>query len=147
MSPAAAPYRSEEKETSSESMLVSSETPPKELPITPELKDAFLSSLKAYGLSLRFFSGSWNTYPVSRTGGKYDMVLTSETIYRTTSLPSLVRLLQGACGRTEEPECLSLEHPDSATQAGPSLTYLCLVAAKVLACLLLRLLQPRLRAL
>jgi protein-histidine N-methyltransferase len=71
-----------------------------EVEITPELKAAFLTSLKDYGIRLRFFAGSWETFDLGVAGGQYDQVLTSETIYRTDSLPSLVNLLQLACARS-----------------------------------------------
>ena len=103
---------------------------PAEIPITPELKSAFLSSLREQKISLRFFSGSWDSFDVSVTGGKYDIVLTSETIYGNDSLPSLVKLLQTACGCEEQ----SLKHlaPSPLSPKPKPTSYLCLVAAKVL---------------
>ncbi|KAK2459837.1 hypothetical protein APHAL10511_008158 [Amanita phalloides] len=93
---------------------------PSEISITADLKSAFLSSLKQHNISLRFFSGPWEMfYPQ-----KYDIILTSETIYRMASLPSLVHLLRTAClgiradSRNSENDCMR----------NPSL---CLVAAKV----------------
>ncbi|KAG6814488.1 hypothetical protein H0H92_000013 [Tricholoma furcatifolium] len=82
---------------------------PGDLFINPALKEAFLDCLKAYKISLRFFSGSWLSFPVE----PYDIVLTSETIYRSESLASLLTLLKGAAAQKDR------EH-------------LCLVAAKVL---------------
>ncbi|KAF8962313.1 hypothetical protein BDZ97DRAFT_1662958 [Flammula alnicola] len=112
---------------------------PGELPITPELKAAFLSSLQSLNITLRFFSGSWNTFDPIHTIGPagYNTLLTSETIYRTDSLDPLLNLMQAAC--TGKPAA-TLEHlvsslkvveePDSAE--GPRPDYMCLVAAKVL---------------
>lgn len=71
-------------------------TEPGELPITPALTTAFLASLHAYGIHLKFFSGAWSTFDIPASGGPHHLVLTSETIYRPDSLPSLVALLQRA---------------------------------------------------
>lgn len=103
---------------------------PADISITPQLKSAFLSSLREQRISLRFFSGSWESFDVSVTGGKYDIVLTSETIYRTDSLSSLIRLLRAACGC----EAPSLQHLSSSLSSSSSdaTSYLCLVAAKVI---------------
>ncbi|KAG6840316.1 hypothetical protein C0991_007466 [Blastosporella zonata] len=85
---------------------------PGDLFLTPELKSAFLASLEAYKIRLRFFSGSWGSFPVA----PYDVVLTSETIYRSESLDPLLFLLKGASVDEKEKERRCL----------------CLVAAKVL---------------
>ncbi|KAF8314163.1 hypothetical protein F5887DRAFT_1167975 [Amanita rubescens] len=63
---------------------------PSEITITPELKSAFLSSLEERGISLRFFARSWEAFDLTNTPPPqgYDIVLTSETIYRTETLPS-----------------------------------------------------------
>ncbi|GAW03557.1 hypothetical protein LENED_005289 [Lentinula edodes] len=81
-----------------------------ELIITPALKDAFKQSLKKYNVELRFFGGSWKSFEnVIGTGthsrdaqtqdasegslGGYDILLTSETLYRTESVPELIRAM------------------------------------------------------
>ncbi|KAG2071425.1 hypothetical protein BDR04DRAFT_1075411 [Suillus decipiens] len=107
LSEAAATYRKSEEQADS----------PLELNISESLKDAFHESLITYGIHLRFFSGSWDTFDLQTSGGSYNLVLTSETIYRTESLPSLATIMRGACTA----EC-SKDVND----------YLCLVAAKVL---------------
>jgi protein-histidine N-methyltransferase len=101
---------------------------PAELPMTPELKNAFQSSLRERQITLRFFSGSWSGFDVQQTGGKYNVIVTSETIYRADSQPSLIDLLQTACMGSDIHEQL-----DSKLQVSPpsSTPYLCLVAAKV----------------
>lgn len=38
---------------------------------------------------------------MEQTGGPYDIVLTSETIYRTESIPSLIDLMEAACRRVD----------------------------------------------
>ncbi|KAI6134757.1 hypothetical protein EV401DRAFT_1904658 [Pisolithus croceorrhizus] len=83
------------------------------LNITLQLLDDFKKSLEAYRIHIRLFSGSWENFDLGITGGNYDLVLTSETIYRLDSLPSLVHLMRRAC--------LSDDHSGQ---------YLCLVAAK-----------------
>ena len=94
---------------------------PSEINITPELKSAFLSSLSERNISLRFFAGSWETFDFTNIPPqRYNIVLTSETIYRAENLPSLVTLLRSACLGITPNEG---EKPTS----NPSL---CLVAAK-----------------
>lgn len=93
-----------------------------ELPITPELKTAFLKTLESLNITLRFFVGSWDTFSPLPTSAdpvkanKYDIILTSETIYRKESLRPLIDLMRRACLGPGEKEA----------------SYLCLVAAKVL---------------
>jgi protein-histidine N-methyltransferase len=117
-------------------------TAPGELPITPNLKIAFLSSLAALNITIRFFSGSWNTFNPAGTIGSdcYNMILTSETIYRMDSLESLVDLMQAACiGKTKEllndlisSSTISKKSTEEEDTFGASCPYQCLVAAKVL---------------
>ncbi|KAG1779336.1 hypothetical protein EV702DRAFT_1087498 [Suillus placidus] len=107
LSEAAETYRKSEERADS----------PLELNISEGLKDAFHQSLMTYGVHLRFFSGSWDTFDLRTSGGSYNLVLTSETIYRMESLPSLTAIMHGACN-TEGPKGVD--------------NYLCLVAAKVL---------------
>ena len=115
-------------------------TQPGELPLIPALISAFLSCLHTYGIHLKFFSGSWASFDVAGAGGPYDLILTSETIYRPASLPSLVSLLRRAT-RPSTPK------PDALVDATANLTLepstaasldklakersLCLVAAKL----------------
>lgn len=120
MSPASASYR-ETRESPDPST-------PSELSITPGLKSAFLASLEKHKISVRFFSGSWETFDISTTGGRYDIVLTSETIYEPQSLPALITLMKSACERPLED--LTLAQLSLASNTPTS--YLCLVAAKVL---------------
>ncbi|KAF9235606.1 hypothetical protein BU15DRAFT_89520 [Melanogaster broomeanus] len=86
-SPAGEEYRNSESHESEGS----------ELNLSPSLLSAFKMSLRNYGVHLRFFSGSWDTFDLSSTGGSYNLVLTSETIYHPKSLLSLVRLMRDAC--------------------------------------------------
>ena len=69
---------------------------PGELALTPALTAAFLASLRMHRVHLKFFAGGWTSFDVARAGGPYDLLLTSETIYRPASLPALVRLLRRA---------------------------------------------------
>ncbi|KAF8056660.1 hypothetical protein FPV67DRAFT_1611377 [Lyophyllum atratum] len=94
-----------------------------ELPITPLLKSAFLKALAAYRVQLRFFAGAWEAFDVAQAlgpgeggvgvggegvgegergeggeEGRYDVVVTSETIYRTESVPALLGLMRRAGG-------------------------------------------------
>ncbi|KAF9492580.1 hypothetical protein BDN71DRAFT_1451286 [Pleurotus eryngii] len=123
MSPASAYFR-ESISTCEVSFPLVDSTAPGELPITPELVTAFRDSLLMFNISLRFFSGSWETFDIDESlslprdrgdaanrDRTYDVVLTSETIYRVESLSALIELMQKAVGQHE---------------------YQCLVAAKVL---------------
>jgi protein-histidine N-methyltransferase len=115
---------------------------PGELPITPELKAAFLLSLQELNITVRFFSGSWNTFNSLETIGRggYDILLTSETIYQNESLQPLITLMRTACTRHSETPIENLVasqlkiHEDSGakTVEGGDPERLCLVAAKVL---------------
>ncbi|KAF8646923.1 hypothetical protein AX16_007015 [Volvariella volvacea WC 439] len=117
---------------------------PSELSITSNLKSSFLTSLKSHKIQIKFFSGSWDwerfdtLSHAGETGshGNYDLVLTSETIYRTDSLKPLVRLLRGACGAdsveqlnrlTDEKLAIHEDRKQTDRRSG----HLCLVAAKV----------------
>jgi protein-histidine N-methyltransferase len=65
-----------------------------DLSITPDILSAFRHSLKEYNVEIRFFSGSWESFDLLRSGGRnYNIVLTSETIYRNDTLPSLLDLM------------------------------------------------------
>ena len=114
---------------------------PGELPITPALTAAFLESLKAYRIHLKFFKGAWATFDVDRAGGSYDLLLTSETIYRTASLGSLVDLMKRATARSDRKQGsgdgidhtaskLTLTDADG-LKALSDEPHLCLVAAKL----------------
>ena len=109
--------------------------PDLEIELTPELLSEFKSSLTSLHITIRFFHGSWTTLAASfattmraplesyrdndpsrpvQEPSAFDIVLTSETIYRPKCLPSLLSLLYQA------------SNPRSAKAAS-----LCLVAAKV----------------
>lgn len=74
---------------------------PGDLDLTADLLDAFTSALTKHRIELKFFSGSWPAVSSSPTGSdrvtqKYDLALTSETVYQIPSLPNLIALLRGA---------------------------------------------------
>ncbi|KAL5498814.1 hypothetical protein ACEPAH_2169 [Sanghuangporus vaninii] len=112
----------------------------RDLQITPELLTTFRSSLEEQHISIRFIAGSWQSLADNNDNVctfPFDITLTSETIYQTSSLPSLIILLKrcassmsgdddGIATRTQE---LSIEETGS-RKGGRGL--LCLVAAKVL---------------
>lgn len=113
---------------------------PGEILITPELKEAFLSTLSSLDLRIELFSGSWETFSVDQTlgasrEGGYDVVLTSETIYQNESLPALTKVLKGSSSSStssgiSQPEKSLTE--ETAKLSLASRNPLCLVAAKVL---------------
>ncbi|KDQ63440.1 hypothetical protein JAAARDRAFT_169261 [Jaapia argillacea MUCL 33604] len=99
---------------------------PSDISLPHTLQSAFLSSLHSHNIQIRFFSGSWSTFHTDR---KYDVVLTSETIYRAESLPSLVRLLSDACADVKSADVgvyVDVEMTGSRSNGS-----LCLVAAKL----------------
>ena len=122
ISPAAASYREREHKIKDTSAPGFDPSVPSEVQITPELKAVFLASLQDHGVSLRFFSGSWDTFDLPSAGGRYDVVLTSETIYRPESLPSLVALMRAA----------SIPRLLKDPQQPIDMLHSCLVAAKVI---------------
>jgi protein-histidine N-methyltransferase len=120
-SPLSVPYRASAPDADSDSdsddnaALTSGEHErrPGELTVTPELLTAFTASLDAHNVRLRFFSGGW-TFLRERLAQNppYDIVLASETIYRTDALDPFLRVLRAVM------------------REAPQRT-LCLVAAKV----------------
>ncbi|CDO71165.1 hypothetical protein BN946_scf184845.g35 [Trametes cinnabarina] len=153
MSPASAAFRASvstsqddrmgDLDAEPEPLPVVDTTEPGELPVTPVLTSAFLESLRHYGVQIRFISGSWATFDVERAGGPYQILLTSETIYRTDGLPSLVELMWRATAMPSKPSQgddtaladstsrLSLTDKVAALPALANEPYLCLVAAKL----------------
>lgn len=99
-----------------------------ELSVTPQLTSAFLESLRSRKITLKFFSGSWEDFIHRGELTKYDLILTSETIYRTSSLPSLVGLLKSRSRVTIQEGEKSGGMPGELPLPGKTL---CLVAAKV----------------
>lgn len=138
MSPLSAAYRETLKtlQIDQSDVPVADRSIPGELSITPELKEAFVSSLRRQAINLRFFSGSWETFDLNQTGGRYDVVLTSETIYRLESLHPLIDLMQAACtGQQRDRPLEELVSGQLSISPTPSVStppYICLVAAKVL---------------
>lgn len=98
-------------------------TKPGELSLTPELIAAFQRSLEEYSIEIKFISGSWwdTNMWISNNPTKFDLILSSETIYRVSSLPSLITLLQNATSQR------AIAGVAEASSAPP----LCLIAAKV----------------
>ena len=63
---------------------------PGELPIDPALVAAFLQSIADKNLHIHFLCGSWSTYHIER---RFDVILTSETMYQLESVPDLLDVL------------------------------------------------------
>ena len=102
MSPASAEYRA----SAVDECPPADPTIPGELHITAALKSAFTASLVTHNINLVFSSGSWEslTPHLAAAATKSNIVLTSETIYRTDALPALIALLRHACA--QEAQCL-----------------------------------------
>ena len=121
VSPLSAPYRASAPDADSDSdsddgaaRTGGHERRPGALTVTPALLAAFKTSLDAHSVRLCFLSGGWTslrTWLAQRP--PYDIVLASETIYRTDSLGPFLGVLRAAT-------------PEASQRA------LCLVAAKVL---------------
>ncbi|KIM32752.1 hypothetical protein M408DRAFT_20108 [Serendipita vermifera MAFF 305830] len=70
---------------------------PGELSITPELIHAFHESLNTYHIHLRFWAGAWSTFePRPKGTPAFDIIITSETIYRSVNVSSLLTVLRSA---------------------------------------------------
>jgi len=111
---------------------------PGHLTMTPALLSAFTASLDTHKVRLRFFAGGWTSLrelpplsPHARQGPPppYDVILASETIYRTETLGAFLNLLRAAAGVSPAPVVV-----DTHTQVAAEVVTspLCLVAAKVL---------------
>ncbi|KAI0724844.1 hypothetical protein C8Q72DRAFT_786592, partial [Fomitopsis betulina] len=143
MSPASADFRTSYRPSTTDLDVEEEPLPPADpsqigtLPFLPELVAAFLASLRERHITIRLFSGSWEAFDVTRAGGPFDIVLTSETIYRPESLPALVRVMRDAC-RGVSGLAGSLERKTEqigirdakGEWAGGCAPYLCFVAAK-----------------
>jgi protein-histidine N-methyltransferase len=92
MSPLGAPHRPDDAPPPDPSE-------PGELPLPRALRAAFTQSLADASITLRFFAGGWSSFPVD---APYTLVLSSETIYETRSLPALIRLLRLAAGAAHD---------------------------------------------
>ncbi|KAF8260313.1 hypothetical protein EI94DRAFT_1780502 [Lactarius quietus] len=117
VSPLSAPYLASASDADSDSDSddrAAHERRPGALTVTPALQAAFRTSLDAHRVRLRFFSGGWSSLRAQLT--PYDVVLASETIYRTDVLGPFLGVLRAA----------TMGGGD--TREAP----LCLVAAKVL---------------
>jgi protein-histidine N-methyltransferase len=96
MSPASQSYRDALYQETSDSDPDYHPLPPadpessSELPINPSLVAAFLESLMSLDLHLHFTYGSWRTFS---PGLHFDVILTSETIYRKENLSSLLDVM------------------------------------------------------
>ncbi|KAI9454492.1 hypothetical protein F5148DRAFT_985074 [Russula earlei] len=115
------------------------------LTVTPGLLSAFTASLDAHKVRLRFFAGGWASLrelllaprrTVTPPPPPYDIVLASETIYRTETLDPFLGVLRAAAARAPhkpvadaEVRCDQGEEEEEELATRPPL---CLVAAKVL---------------
>lgn len=138
MSSASSVYRSSPSEDQSDHP-PADPTQPAALPLHSSLKLAFQKSLDEYGIRLRFFSGSWENFDfdLAASNGRrnYDVVLTSETIYRADGLTALVSVLRGACHLASDERSLDKIADKKLSLSSPTpeeLPYLCLVSAKIL---------------
>lgn len=139
MSPASDPFRSSYQPSIIDPDVEEEPLPPADptqtgtLPLSPELVAAFIASLQERRISIRLFSGPWERFDAARAGGPFNVVLTSETIYRPESLPALVKVMRDACtvSSSLEEKTVQMKIGDAKReQAGRDAPYLCLVAAK-----------------
>lgn len=102
-----------------------------EIEITADLISAFRDSLTKNKIQIQFFCGPWTDLPrllSSQSAGPYDMVLTSETIYNISSMPSLIELLRHTTQPDLEARAANLSLTSAQVSRRPTL---CLVGAKV----------------
>jgi protein-histidine N-methyltransferase len=107
------------------------------LTVTRELLEAFTASLDTHKVHLCFFAGSWASLRerLPHQGRPpYDIVLASETIYRTEALDAFLGVLRTATAMpapaaVADADTASLRDQEVVVVARPPL---CLVAAKVL---------------
>ncbi|KAF7315954.1 hypothetical protein MIND_00112200 [Mycena indigotica] len=105
MSPASDEYRSSITDNEDDRLPPAEVVSPGELSMTADLKKAFSASLERYKIRLQLFSGPWQSLAAHIPPTQaFDIVLTSETIYRLEALPALIQLLEVASG--EQAICL-----------------------------------------
>ncbi|GAA5835289.1 hypothetical protein JCM9279_004497 [Rhodotorula babjevae] len=89
-----------------------SDPQPGELDVTPEFLASFEALLERENIELRFSEGDWagmaRAVRVAGEGERYDVVLTSETVYAVESLPALLDLLEAATARNDDAGALCL---------------------------------------
>lgn len=110
-----------------------------DLELTEDLLEAFEKSLVEYEIELKFFYGSWegiNPLSMLERDEKYELILTSETIYSLKTLPSLIQVLK-LCSSdlnhdTSKGKDEDLSKRLAETNLSTSTQTLCLVAAKIL---------------
>ncbi|KAI4517427.1 hypothetical protein K525DRAFT_210929 [Schizophyllum commune Loenen D] len=118
-------------------------TIPGDIHITPTLKAAFLSTLAERNIEIELVSGSWENilrerFRDSAADSTYDLVLTSETIYRTESLNALIGIMRAACLAGAQVASAGFRSTGAGSSSVPARDIslsgkpLCLVAAKVL---------------
>lgn len=75
------------------------------LTITPALKAAFKKLLEERGVEMRFSYGHWGALAqrIEQEGKRYGLVLTAETIYEESSVPSLLWLLKASSSTPGQP--------------------------------------------
>ncbi|KAG8948277.1 hypothetical protein FRC04_009915 [Tulasnella sp. 424] len=67
---------------------------PGDVIIDEALLETFKASLRLHNITLRFISGAWSNFVFTSTLSEIDFILTSETIYNTASVPSLISVMK-----------------------------------------------------
>ncbi|KIO32565.1 hypothetical protein M407DRAFT_13930 [Tulasnella calospora MUT 4182] len=67
---------------------------PGDVIIDEGLVEAFKASLRLHNITLRFISGAWTNFVFTSSLSEVGCILTSETIYNTTSVPSLISVMK-----------------------------------------------------
>ena len=70
-----------------------------EIEINLDLLNKFKHDLKNYNINLQFSYGAWRSLNMN---DKYDLILSSETIYQSSSLQSLVNLIKSISNTNTE---------------------------------------------
>ena len=114
-------------------MAPETELSPGHLDITEEIKESFKLLLEKQGVELEFSYGHWAG--LAQDVGKFDLVLTAETIYAEESVDDLLSVLKSASTRSAGSvengmDKMSMQDKDSWTEDIQNET-VTLVAAKV----------------
>ena len=108
------------------------------LTVSGALLDAFRASVDAHRVRLRFFAGGWSTLPECLAHQReslsppYDIVLASETIYRTEALGAFLGVLRTATATATTTATPTAASAPPCGMGDARNLPLCLVAAKVL---------------
>lgn len=104
-----------------------------EIELSDEMIDEFLDALRRHEIDIQFFSGHWeglSAINAIKSISLPDIILTSETIYSTDTMPILIDTLEEAYKGAKEDEIGQINQSSGGNDSKQN--KLCLVAAKVI---------------